>query len=58
MERPMEPVMPGIFQDEEHHDLIDHGGPCGEWNICRHAEVSAHWVEKPSAMIRPLIKTH
>lgn len=43
----VEPVMPGILNDEENDDLIRHIPPGGERNAVVHAEVSRDRVEEP-----------
>lgn len=47
----VEPVVPGIFEDEEDCNLISHSPRGGEGNAGIKAEVLSHGVEKPDERV-------
>lgn len=47
VKRSVEPVMPGILEDEEDGDLESHGRQLGERDTIVHAEVGGDGVEQP-----------
>jgi len=47
MEGAVKPVVPCILHDKEDCDLVGHLGPVRKRDTGVHAEVFAHWVEKP-----------
>lgn len=47
VEETVEPVVPGILDNEEDSDLPGHGGPGWEWDIDGHATGVGEWVEEP-----------
>jgi len=51
VEQTMEPIMPGILQDEEDSNLVGNSCPCWEGNTSSHTEIFAHRVEKPIASV-------
>ena len=47
VQRAVEPVVPGVFHDEEDGDLVGHLGPVRERHARVHAKVLAQGVEEP-----------
>lgn len=43
----MVPVVPGVFDDEEDEDLVEHLPPRREWDGDGHAHEVSHWMEEP-----------
>lgn len=47
VQKPVKPIVPGIFENEEQSNLPGHLGPVREGHRGREAKVLCHWVEEP-----------